>query len=91
VQAGPQYLHYGLPFHRDRANRGENSLQALLKRRRVPFGGVCLLSATKQVAAVRPPWRPVARLAPVVYGKPAYRNTNVIHLQGPRSRVPAGE
>jgi SAM-dependent methyltransferase len=70
---------------------GENALQDLLKRRRVPVGGVCLLSAVKQAVAVRPHWRPAARLAPAVYGKPAFSQNNVIRLPVPRSRLPAGE
>lgn len=103
VQGGLRYLQYGLPFHREcgRVSAGaagsedtgaeDNGLQAMLKRRRVPIGGVCLLSATKQAMAVRPHWRPAARLAPVGYGKPAYGKSNVIHLQAPHSRLPAGE
>jgi SAM-dependent methyltransferase len=90
VQGPPQYLQYGLPFQRGRG-RGENALQRLLKRRRLPLGGVCLLTATKQAMAVRPHWRPAARLAPVVYGKPAFGQSNVVQLRVPPSRLPAGE
>ena len=91
VQAQPQYLQFGLPFHRKGARPDENALQALLKRRRVPFGGVCLLTATKQALAVRPNWRPAAPLVPAAYGKPAFRSGNVIYLRVPRPRRPVAE
>jgi SAM-dependent methyltransferase len=103
LQGPPRYLQFGLPFHRNRSGlpasmdedtpqQGEgNALQQYLQRRRLPFGGVCLLSATKQAAAVRPLWRPAARLAPVAYGRPAFGNSKVIRLRQTGPRLPAGE
>jgi SAM-dependent methyltransferase len=105
VQGPPRYLQYGLPFQLPRtaasvqdspasgsgSETDGNALQAFLRRRRVPLGGVCVIAATKQAVAVRPNWRPAPRLAPVVYGNPAFGQRNVVRLQVPRSRLPVGE
>ena len=102
----PLYLQFGLPFLLQRADRvqgvadvpgvpmdtdGLRVQSRAARLRRVPFGGVYLLAATKQAAAVRPLWRPATRLVPVAaYGKPAFGNSKVIRLDVHRSRLSAG-
>ena len=108
VQDRPAYLQYGLPFHREDRQRADlqhadlqhpdmqdasNALQRFMKRRRVPVGGVYLLSATKQVAAVRPHWRQAAlrtaRMPVPAYGATALGKSNVIRFDASRARLPA--
>jgi SAM-dependent methyltransferase len=103
VHDRPAYLQYGLPFRREDLAREDgsredvlpqdNALQRLMKRRRTPVGGIYLLSATKQVAAVRPHWRQAAlrgaRLPVPAYGATALGKDNVIRFDVSRARLPA--
>jgi SAM-dependent methyltransferase len=102
VQGAPRYLQFGLPFfwerpahdqdmERPREPEAREAPSRADRLQRFPVGGVCLLAATKQAAAVRPLWRPAKRLAPVAYGKPAFGNSKVIRLPLPDARLPSGE
>lgn len=88
VQAQPLHLQYGLPFQRERARTDDNALQRALRRRRVPLGGVYLVSATKQAAAMRPLKRVATGIArPGFAARPAFGNSNVVPLQLPAARL----
>lgn len=102
LQGVPRYLQFGLPFLWGQQARDQGLDQRLEpevrepssradRLQRLPVGGVCLLAATKQAAAVRPLWRPAKRLAPVAYGKPAFGNSKVIRLPLSDARLPSGE
>lgn len=83
LQDPPEYLCYGMPFQREAEPVSGSSVQRLLARHQLPFGGVYLLSAVKQTMALRPPWRavPVPKLAPSAFPNSAVNKT------GPRARV----
>jgi SAM-dependent methyltransferase len=102
MQEPPRYLQFGLPFRLERLDATEASNASVRRvadeavppraswRRGLPVGGVYLLCATKQAAAMRPLWRPAERRAPVVpYGRPAFGHgpvgrDNVFTLRLPR-------
>ena len=90
----PEFRAYGLPLL-DRSDPNSaarhNALERWLIRRRVPFGGVMILSATKRALAGRLRRERVTRLAPQPFGRPAYNRSNVIKLPIPQSRRGLGD
>lgn len=77
-QSGARYLSYGLPFQTAGSEAGEGDpgrFERFMRRAQAPVGGVYLVSAVKQAAAVRPNWRPArlkgGKLLPAAYPKSA--------------------
>lgn len=94
LNAAPEFRAYGLPLlersNADSATR-HNALERFLIRRRVPFGGVMILSATKRALAGRLRRDRIIRLAPQPFGRPAYNRGNVIKLPVPQNRRGLGD
>ncbi|MEQ8860186.1 MAG: class I SAM-dependent methyltransferase [Pseudomonadales bacterium] len=76
-QAAVQYLSYNLPFSRPSRDQQAPAgrMERTLRRIQAPFGGVYLVSAVKQAAALRPHWRAARvkgpKLLPAAYPKSA--------------------
>ncbi|MGA0840513.1 MAG: class I SAM-dependent methyltransferase [Pseudomonadales bacterium] len=87
--ASPDYRAYGLPFSdrsKDRLELRHNAFERWLIRRRVPFGGIMFVAATKRAFAGRMQRERVTRLASPPFGRPAYNRGNVIKLPVSHSR-----
>jgi len=74
LQHEVKYVAYGLPFPtRERNAAMWQKLRSLAAGHRLPFGGVYVISAVKQVAAIRPDWTASSardrKLAPAAYPK----------------------
>ncbi len=86
-QAAVQYLSYNLPFSAGRrtADAQPGRLERGLRRIQAPLGGVYLISAVKQAAALRPHWRATGvkgtKLVPATYPKSAVSRTPARVLQ----------
>jgi SAM-dependent methyltransferase len=82
LQQEVRYLAYGLPYAtRNSDARLWRGIRGWLRRSRLPVGGVFVMSAVKQVAAIRPDWSGVPlqgrKLAPAAYPKLSAR---IAHL-----------
>lgn len=80
MQGSVRYLAFGAPFSGDgREEAGPGRVERTLKRLQPPVGGVYLISAVKQAAAMRPHWGPPGmnspRLVPAAYPKSAVHRT----------------
>lgn len=85
-QANVQYLSYNLPFARVRKDEPEHGrVERALRRMQAPLGGVYLVSAVKQAAALRPHWRATRvknpKLLPAAYPKSAVNRAPAPVLQ----------
>ncbi|TNF85922.1 MAG: SAM-dependent methyltransferase [Gammaproteobacteria bacterium] len=84
LQDEVKYLAYELPFQTRNKEAGVwRRLRNLCAKRRIPLGGVYVISAVKQVSAMRPDWSrtPVAgrKLVPAAYPKLSAR---IAHFPG---------
>jgi SAM-dependent methyltransferase len=89
LQQEVKYLAYELPFATRNKDAGIwQKLRRLCAERRIPLGGVYVISAVKQVSAMRPDWssNPVGnrKLVPAAYPKLSAR---VTHFPGSFSSV----
>lgn len=80
-QSNVHYLSYNLPFSGGRRDdtAPPGRFERLMRRSQLPVGGVYLISAVKQAAAVRPHWRASGiknpKLLPAAYPKSAVHRT----------------